>query len=122
LPRPWSEIKEFYQEFVEAGHRLEGMVHLVEQIEASRYATGLFALTSMHDLCITQVPSFSMRFDEPYLRVSPHFDGTVTFRYVDTHIENKQWHRVVKDEEAFSRLERFIDQLHWFPKERRMRP
>jgi hypothetical protein len=94
------------------------MLRLVEQIEASRYARGIYAVTSMHDLCITQQPSGGY-LDGPYLRISPLFDGSIEFRYFDTHVRQRQWHRIVKENDAFARLERFFDQLHWFPAHRR---
>ncbi len=114
--RPWDEIKRGYREVVDAGSNLGGMLRLVEQIEASQYARGLHAWTSMLDLCIVQVPC-TYPYDGPYLLVRPLSDGTMEFRYVDTHIASRQWHRVVKEEDAFRRLERFIDQLHWVVRE-----
>ncbi len=92
------------------------MLRLVEQIEASRYARGLYAWTSAVDLCIAQVPA---PYDGPYLHISVLHDGNIEFRYIDTAIEARQWHRVVAGEEAFSRLERFIEQLHWFARQKR---
>ena len=115
--RPWSEIRSFYEKRVADGLPLQAMVRLIEQIEASRYARGLYGYTSMHDLCATQVPEVSR--DAPYLRISPLFDGNIEFRYLDTAIESRQWHRVVKEDDAYRRLERFLDQLHWFGGERR---
>jgi hypothetical protein len=38
------------------GAPLDGMVNLIEQIESSRYANGIYGETSMCDLCITQLP------------------------------------------------------------------
>jgi hypothetical protein len=57
-------------------------------------------------------------YDGPYLRISPRFDGTIEFRYIDTHIEDKQWRRVVNENDAFARLERFMGQVHWIPRRR----
>ena len=115
--QPWDEISCWYREFADAGSNVHGMLRLVEQIEASQYARGLYAWTSMLDLCIVQVPG-TYPYDGPYLRISPLGDGTMEFRYVDTHIESRQWHRIVKKEDAFRRLERFIDQLHWVVREK----
>jgi hypothetical protein len=115
---PWNEIRSFYEELVAHGLPLQAMVRLIEQIEASRYARGLYAYTSMHDLCVTQVPEISTIQNSPYLRISPLSDGNIEFRYLDTHIESRQWHRVVGEDEAYQRLERFVDQLHWFGGER----
>ena len=96
------------------------MVALVEQIEASHYAKGLHGWTSMHDLCIAQTPGSPQ--SGPYLRIAPRFDGKIEFRYIDTYRAERQWHRIVNEDEAFSRLERFFDQLHWFGPTEKPRP
>jgi len=90
------------------------MLKLIREIEASPYVNGLFAWKSMHDLCIVQTPEVSYPYDGPLLRISPRLDGQVEFRYIDTLIEENQWFRVVDGANAFDRLERFIEQLHWF--------
>jgi len=113
MPKPWKDIAAFYRDLTGSGMQVQGMLHLVEQIESSRYATGIFGETSMHDLCIVQTAGHGFG-EGPYLRISPRFDGTIEFRYVDTHVRTKQWHRVVRDQEAFGRLVGFFDQLHWF--------
>jgi hypothetical protein len=112
MTRPWAQHEAHYRDGVDAGVSVRGMLRLVEQIRASSYERGLHAWTSMFDLCIAQLPC-TYPYDGPYLRISPRFDGTIAFRYFDTHIEAKQWHRIVKDEDAFSRLERFMEQVHW---------
>jgi hypothetical protein len=89
------------------------MVQLVQQIEASRYARGVWAWTSMTDLCLAQMPAIDPH-PGPYLRILPLPDGNIEFRYFDTYVKERQWHRVVKADEAFSKLEQFFDQLHWF--------
>jgi hypothetical protein len=101
------DIKTFYQGLAAGGSPLQGMTRLVEQIEASRYVSGVHGETSMHDLCLTQVASSAFP-DGPHLRTSPRFDGTVEFRYIDTHVREKQWHRMVKEDDAFSRLVLFL--------------
>jgi hypothetical protein len=111
--RSWDEIKAFYESRVDAGLRLEAMVRLIDQITSSPYRS-LYAWTSMHDLCITQT-SAPYPHEWPYLRISPLFDGRVEFRYIDTHVEQKQWSRIVAEDAAFERLERFFQQLNWFP-------
>ncbi len=115
--RPWSEIESFYRELAEPGQTAAvAMMRLVGQIAASPYAQALNGWTSMLDLCIAQVPC-SRPYDGPFLRISPRGDGTMEFRYLDTAIEARQWHRTVEEDEAFQRLERFIDQLHWVVRE-----
>jgi hypothetical protein len=76
----------------------------------------------MHDLCVVQ-QEVSYPYHGPYLRISPlpegHAlpDGQLEFRYIDTHISDRQWSRIVPSSAAFARLEKFLDQLHWFAKE-----
>jgi hypothetical protein len=114
MTKPWAKHESFYRDLVEHGLNLKGMLRLVEQIRASPHEPGLHAWTSMHDLCVVQTPyTFHAPHDRPHLRISPRFDGTIEFRYLDTHIENKQWHRVVNEDDAFARLERFMEQVHW---------
>ena len=111
--KPWKDIAVFYRGLADGGMPVHGMLRLVEQIEASCYAAGIFGETSMHDLCVTQTARGGFP-ERPYLRISPRLDGTMEFRYVDTHVHSKQWHRVVNDDDAFARLVGFFDQLHWF--------
>ncbi len=110
---PWLQIREDYARLVHAGLPASGMLRLVEQIEGSDLQGGLFAWRSMHDLCIVQIP-VSYPYDGPYLRISPRFDGTIEFRYIDTPVKAKQWVRVVPEGFAFERLLLFTEQLHWF--------
>jgi hypothetical protein len=109
----WIEIRNYYVALVDGSAPLDSMLLLVSEIERSRFAQGLYAWTSMCDLCIVQTP-VSYPYHGPYLRISPRSDGKLEFRYVDTYNESKQWHRTVEGRDGFSRLERFIDQLHWF--------
>jgi hypothetical protein len=114
MVRSWSELKRQYEDYVVSLSELRGMIQLIEDIEASPYARGIWAWTSMHDLCVAQMPITDPLRAAPYLRISPLRDGNIDFRYVDTAIKDRQWHRVVPVGVAFSRLERFFHQLHWF--------
>jgi hypothetical protein len=117
VPKPWNDIADFYRDLVRRGMQIQGMLRLTEQIEASPYSAGIFGETSMHDLCIMQTSGAFWQ--GPYLRISPRFDGTIEFRYIDTQIIARQWHRVVKEDDAFGRLVGFFDQLHWLAKSAR---
>ena len=116
MPKPWKDIAAFYRDLVDHGMQIRRMLHLTEQIEASHYAAGVFGETSMHDLCVMQTDGAF--WEGPHLRISPRFDGTIEFRYVDTHVTARQWHRTVRDDDAFARLIGFFDQLHWFASDR----
>jgi hypothetical protein len=109
----WDQIKGRYEDYVAAGARAQAMVQLVDEIARSRYAAGLTAWTSMTDLCIAKAPA-SPTDPGPYLKISPHFDGNISFEHFDTYIPSRRWRRKVPEAQAFARLERFFDQLHWF--------
>ena len=113
MTRPWSEVREHYAATANLSAALTAMLSLVDEIKSSKYANGLFAWTSMHDLCIAQT-AVTYPYNGPYLRVSPRENGQLEFRYLDTSITNKQWHRTVEGKDAFKRLESFIKQLDWF--------
>jgi len=110
---PWQRVREHYAATAHCSAALKAMLHLVDEITASPYADGLFAWTSMHDLCIAQT-RVTYPYDGPYLRISPQANGQIEFRYLDTPRVDKQWHRTVAGDDAFRRLERFVNQLHWF--------
>ena len=111
--QPWNAIRANYEDRPVVDSSLQAMHKLVSEIETSRYKDGLFAWTSANDLCIVQTPVTSP-YDGPYLRISPVADGQLEFRYIDTMVKNKQWHRIVDGPSGFARLERFLEQLHWF--------
>jgi hypothetical protein len=110
---PWKQIRQHYAATADSSAALKAMLNLVDEINTSPYADGLFAWTSMHDLCIAQT-RVTYPYDGPYLRISPCNNGQIEFRYLDTSIVDKQWHRTVDGADAFRRLERFVNQLHWF--------
>ncbi len=112
MTRAWPDIQRTYEEFVGYGLGLQAMVRLTEQIQQS-HLKSLFGWTSMHDLCIVQKEA-EYPYDGPFLRISPRFDGNLDFRYCDTPRRELQWHRVVPEANAFDRLVRFADELHWF--------
>jgi hypothetical protein len=89
---------------------------LARRIDTSQLAAGLFAWTSLFDLCIVQGP-VSYPYNRPFLRLSPVSGDQIEFRYVDTWNEAKQWSRKVDCAQVGSRLLNFLDQLRWFPKE-----
>jgi hypothetical protein len=111
MPSTWSDLKSHY---LHLGPQGQGMLRFVEQIEASSYVTGVWGWTSMHDLCVAQMPVTHPFHVGSHLRISPLFDGNIEFRYLDTYFKDRQWRRVVPEAEAFSRLERFFEQLNWF--------
>ena len=113
MTKPWVRIRSFYEELPRGVPALDSMRNLVEEIVKSRYVSDIYAYTSMQDLCIVQT-EVAYPYDGPRLVISPLGDGRVEFRYIDTYIKAKQWHRTVDGKDAFARLEKFFSQLHWF--------
>ena len=89
MTRPWSELREFYEDPPTSDGRLLGMRKLVEQIEGSATLSRLHAWQSMYNLVITQAP-VEYPYDGPRLVISQNFDGTIDFRHIDTSIEKKR--------------------------------
>jgi hypothetical protein len=115
--RPWPSIVAYFQKLRSAidhdGYRvaLAGIEQLASFVADGPLGAALFGWTSMHDLCIQQTNTAP--YNGPYLRVSPLHSGMIAFRYLDTAIEARQWHRVVPPEGAVGRFTTFLDQLHW---------
>jgi len=122
-PRPWPDITRDYRE-IEKGvspekrasnepfwNAYSAVGDLAAHIAEGPVSSSLFGWKSMHDLGIQQMDVNT--FSTSHLRVSPQLDGTVEFRYVDTHIQSRQWSRTVPSEGVIARFEKFLDQLHW---------
>lgn len=114
---PWSTIVERYRLRREDmlaglyGEALGAIEELANSIASGPTAAILFGWTSMFDLCIQQTDAFPG--SGPYLKVSPLPSGMVEFRYIDTAIEDRQWHREVPPEAVAARFLAFLDQLGW---------
>ena len=114
LVKPWDAIQGHYASVALRVPSARHMEQLVVAIRGSRYVEGLFAWTSMFDLCIVQTPA-TYPYQGPLLRVSPNEDGELLFRYEDTPDKSKQWQRSVPGDAGFAMLEHFFTQLGWFP-------
>src|SRR5215831_12939013 len=77
----WLQIRRHYAETADSSVALKAILNLVDEITASQYADGLFAWTSMHDLCIAQT-CVTYPYDGPYLRISPRDYGQLEFQYL----------------------------------------
>jgi hypothetical protein len=114
MNKPWPEIVLRYEQYSGDDAAIKAMLVLCQHVANCGLAKGLFAWTSMFDLCITQT-EVTYPYDGPYLRVSPLPDGQIEFRYFDTRETINQWHRTVAALDAVPRLHKFLEQLHWFP-------
>lgn len=78
MTQPWEKTQERYAESVKSGLRLAAVHRLLDQIGQSHLCT-LFAWTSMHDLCIAQIP-VGRSYNGPFLRVASRCERTVGIR------------------------------------------
>jgi len=111
MMRPWPDLKEFYEDLLRHGHHIDPYLAIVNHLITSRKAESLHASTSHFHLRICQSDA---KFPDvpPHLRISGGEE--LEFRYIDTDVQEKQWHRVVAGEHAAPRLEKFFEQLRWF--------
>jgi hypothetical protein len=114
MTQPWDQIVARYKDFKGEHRSIRALETLARLISESALSKGLFAWTSMFDLCIVQTP-VSYPYDGPWLRISPISENQVEFRYLDTFKKTEQWHRTVDADQAWPRLIKFLDQLRWFP-------
>ncbi len=116
MNQPWPKIVVRYEQYTGNDSAIQAMLVLAKRIANGPLSKGLYAWTSMFDLCVTQT-EVTYPYDGPYLRVSPLRDGRVEFRYFDTWEKEKQWHRTVESSDVVPCLLSFLGQLHWFPAE-----
>jgi hypothetical protein len=90
---------------------LGGISAVAEHVERGELRSSLFGWRSMFDLCIQQTDV--QPGSGSYLRISPLQSGKIEFRYLDTAIKDRQWHRQVTPNEAVRRFEKFLEQLRW---------
>jgi len=116
MTQPWPKIVARYEDYKGEQESIRALARLARQISEGPLAKGLFAWTSMFDLCIVQTP-VSYPYDGPLLRISPISADLIEFRYLDTFVKAKQWHRTEDTDQAPARLVKFLEQLRWFPAE-----
>jgi hypothetical protein len=113
---PWLEIAEFYRSLTDKHPAFYPMQKLVEQIASSKYASSLYASTSMHTLWIAQTAEFDA--EKEVLRVSLDIKkGVLVFDFQETASalpKYQHWTRQCLPEEGFSRLEGFLRLKKWF--------
>jgi len=83
MTQPWDRIVARYENFKGEHRSIRALETLAGRIGESPLSKGLFAWTSMFDLCIVQTP-VSYPYDGPWLRISPISEDQVEFRYLDT--------------------------------------
>lgn len=114
MTKSWPELVAHYRKYQGDWGSIYALQSLAQRINGTPLAGGLFAWTSMFDLCIVQT-EVSYPYDGPLLRLSPVSKDQVEFRYEDTHLKTRQWHRTVDAGDVMQRLLGFLEQLHWVP-------
>jgi hypothetical protein len=117
LTKAWEEIAATYQDYAGDRQSIQALAGLAKRIKGSPLARGLFAWTSMFDLCIVQTEVSEHPYNGPLLRIAPTSSDQLEFTYEDTTDKTKRWRRTVDASDAFPRLLKFLDQLRWFPRD-----
>jgi hypothetical protein len=112
MTKTWPDIVAHYDGYDGDWQSIRALGNLAREVSQGLLGPGLFAWTSMHDLCIVQ-KEVTYPYNGPFLRLSPVSNNEIEFRYIDTRIAAKQWHRMVKAEHAVPRLHKFLDELRW---------
>jgi hypothetical protein len=113
--RPWPSILEFYRRISKSpqGEWITPMLELVEKIAAADFAQKLYPITSMHTLCISDLPEFDL--EREMLRID--FDpkaGQFKLAYQETRSPlYKRWRRTCSPEQAFPSFVRFLKLKNW---------
>lgn len=115
-PRPWSDVVRYYEDLFRCqGPKMEPMLQLIEQIQASGFAERLFPYTSMATLCIGCTHVRRMHQEE--LRIT--FDPTgqeFQFEYLSNpFVGPGPWRKTCPAADGFATLERFLlKRARWF--------
>jgi hypothetical protein len=113
--RPWPSILEFYRSISKStrGEWVIPMLELVEKIAAANFAQQLYPITSMHTLCISNLPEFD--FEREMLRID--FDPKARqfkLEYQETCSPlYKRWRKTCSPEQVFPSIVRFLKLKNW---------
>ena len=113
--RHWPSILEFYRSISKStrGEWVIPMLELVENIAAADFAQQLYPITSMHTLCISDLPEFDL--EREMLRID--FDpkaGKFKLEYQETKSPlYKRWGKMCSPEQAFPSFVRLLKLRNW---------
>jgi hypothetical protein len=119
MSQPWPNIVATLRQKRALGEQgfssaIAGIEQVATLIAEGPLQPALFGWTSMHDLCVQQTDTAP--YSGPFLRLSPLCSGMVDFRYIDTAIAHRQWHRSVTADATPAQFMTFLDQLGWIPR------
>ncbi len=110
--KDWNDIVKFYRELNDVhGWNMQPMVRLVEEITSSRYAQGIFAVTSHATLCISQNQNTDLKGN---LLLIDFFENHFTFAYREEYFTGKKWIKECAAENGFATFEYVMAKLKWF--------
>jgi hypothetical protein len=112
LENSWPSVVEHYLSYDGESPAVHALGELAAHIANSAIAQGLFAWTSVYDLCIAQKPN-SQPYACAYLRIGVLTNGQVEFRFFDNPLKGQQWTRIEPPDRVKERLYDFLRQLCW---------
>ena len=103
--KSWQDIAAFYEYLGNPE-----MLNLVRHI-SENYSYGIFAVTSMHTLCLAQTESFSLT--QNVIKVD-YYGGKIKFNYIDPKkSESTGWIKICQAKDAVNTFEHVINCLKW---------
>lgn len=83
----------------------------VQQVAASRYASGLYGVSAMHGVLIAPTPEIQTQ--GPFL-LADRKGGMMGFEYVEKNDVERRWRRTCDPKDAFQVFEHFLRLQRWF--------
>ena len=118
--RPWRDIVEHFRLLVngnKGGYVFLPMLQFVEQIATAEFTDRIHAITSMHDVIVSDLPEFDLDRDVLKIEFDPKA-GMVRFEYWETRSPlYKRWKKTCPPEHAFSSFVRFLKLKQWLPRQ-----
>ena len=113
--KSWQSIVGFYRSIAKdpQGKWISPMLELVEQIAAADFAHNIYPITSMHTLCISDVPEFDLEREMLRIDFDPKSEQ-FKLEYQETKSPlYKRWRKTCQLEQAFSTFVCFLELKGW---------
>jgi hypothetical protein len=110
--KTWQSVVEFYTQLKESPDwdpKILG--NLAAKIKNSKYANGLYPVTSMHVLYLGQSPEFDIKRGALKIELKKN---QIHLELMSSYDSKKNWKRAVEPDKVFDALEKFLQSERWF--------
>ena len=110
--KSWQSVTEFYSQLKASSNwNPKALENLSAEIQNSKYAIGLYPVTSMYVLYIGQTLEFDIYRGALKIELE---NGKIHFELMSSCNSSKNWKRAVDADIAFDALVRFLESEKWF--------